>query len=219
MIRWVVEGVKPPDDRYRVFVATDDLRIKDVLKDYDYCKVLLSDIPFRNGTERVYWASKQIDPADIIINLQGDEPLINFEIIEKLAIGTIDSIDGFATLSSFISHEHEINNPNIVKLILSNNDYALYFSRYPIPYNRDNNTGYRYKKHIGIYGFTSKALEIFASLKESGLENMEKLEQLRILENNYKIKVINIQNKLIGIDTLEDVKKVENYLKYSLEGV
>lgn len=212
MIKWVVEGIKPPNSDYRVIVATDDKRIIEALTQYDYCTPLISDIPFKNGTERVYWASRQTEKADIIINLQGDEPLITFDIIEHLAKTTIESSSGFATLCTSIDDPLEIDDPNTVKMVLSADSYALYFSRSPIPYNRDNQAGIVYKKHIGIYGFTHRALELFNSWEETVLEKTEKLEQLRILYNGHAIKAGNIDSRLISVDTEEDAKRVENYL-------
>ncbi len=212
MIKRVVEQIRPSSPDYRVYVATDDERIKESLKEYDYCRVLLSGFPFKNGTERVYWAFKNIEKADIIINLQGDEPLISLDIIEMLAEETYKSSSGFATLSTEIKDPEEISSTNIVKVVTSGDNYALYFSRSPIPYNRDDMEDVIYRKHIGIYGFKARSLEMFNSWEESSLERAEKLEQLRILENGERISVINIKKRLIGVDTIEDIKKVEDYL-------
>lgn len=212
MIRWVVERIKPDKSDYRVYVATDDERIRDALRPYGYCRVLLSGREFQNGSERVYWASGKAEKADITINLQGDEPLINFETIEMLAKATRESESGFATLYADITEPADIDNPNAVKLVLSNDGYAVYFSRLPIPYNRDRMPGIIYKKHIGIYGFTCRALELFNNWGECGLEKAERLEQLRILANGRRIRAVKTDKKLISVDTQADIEKVEDYL-------
>lgn len=216
MIRHIVERVKPPlgknPDIYNVIVATDDCRIKTILESYSHCEVLMSSQPFKNGTERVYWASKNTSKADVIINLQGDEPLIEFNTLIELAQATISSACGIATLCCKIENKEEVSNPNIVKLALSSESYAIYFSRSPIPYDRDNDHSFNYLKHIGIYGYTPEALDNFYSLEETELEKIEKLEQLRMLYHGHRIKVILSKQKFIGVDTKEDLIRVEKYL-------
>lgn len=210
MIQRVWEQVQQAINIDRVIVATDDERIYSAVKQFQGEAVMTGVC--NCGTERVYKAIHNY-PCEIIINVQGDEPLVKPEMIEELiAVFTDDSVV-MATLCKEITKEEDIRNPNIVKVVRDKNDDALYFSRYPIPYNRDERNDVKYYKHIGIYGYKKDFLKEYVQTPKTILETMENLEQLRVLENGYKIRVKETQYDSIGVDTPEDILKIENELK------
>lgn len=187
-------------------------------------KYLMTSESCNSGTERLIEILKfHKIKSDIWINWQADEPFISPEMIQIL-LSTIDdtSIDVW-TLKKFIFQKNEILSPNVVKVICDKNDFAIYFSRYPIPYYRNeknNNLNLKkiYYKHIGIYAFTTKALEkISKSNHECYIEKAEKLEQLNYLFNNLKIKVNETKQEIIGIDTLQDLKNAEKYIRKQIK--
>ena len=203
-----------------VYVATDDERIYDHILSFGG-KVILTDKAHTNGTERCEEVLRKLNDGqiDTIINIQGDEPFISPDQIDLLAnlflkypeteIGTlIKKIEDYDTLF----------NPNTPKVVFTPQFDALYFSRNTIPYQRDHSKeqwleSHNYYKHIGIYGYTSKTLHEIVKLKETPLEMTEKLEQLRWLEEGYRIKVAETTHETIGIDTPEDLDRVINLLK------
>lgn len=210
MIQRVYESVKQVQGIDEVIVATDDERICDAVKQFYGEVVMTGDCSC--GTERVYEAIKDC-PCDIVINVQGDEPLIKPEIINGLIdIFKDDSVD-MATLCKEITEIADINNPNIVKVVRDKNDNALYFSRYPIPFNRDERNDVRYFKHIGIYGYKKEFLKKYVQTKKTSLELTENLEQLRVLESGHKIRVKETSYDSIGVDTPEDILKIEKVIK------
>jgi 3-deoxy-manno-octulosonate cytidylyltransferase (CMP-KDO synthetase) len=162
-----------------------------------------------SGSDRIAEAIESID-ADIIINVQGDEPFINKTPLEQIIMAfqndTEKKID-LASLMFEIKDKTEIENPNNVKVITDQEGFALYFSRSVIPFPREENVGVRYMKHIGIYAFRKQALLDFAKLPILSLEASEKLEQLRYLEYGKRIKMIETSHVSIGIDTPEDLEK------------
>jgi 3-deoxy-manno-octulosonate cytidylyltransferase (CMP-KDO synthetase) len=153
--------------------------------------------------------------VDIVVNVQGDEPFINTLALEKLIEvyknDTNKKVD-LASLMFEIKEEDEINNPNNVKVVVDQKGFALYFSRSVIPYPREKNVGVRYMQHIGIYAFRKQALLDFYNLPMKSLEASEKLEQLRYLEFGKRIKMIEVEEKSIGIDTPEDLEKARKLL-------
>ncbi len=177
-------------------------------------KVLKSKKKHTTGTDRIAEFANEID-ADVFINIQGDEPFINKKALSQL-------IDVFkedkrlkidiASLMISIKKPSEIANPNNVKVVVDKNNFALYFSRAPIPFNRDLNFSFAYK-HIGVYAFRKIALKEISKLSASKLEKIEKLENLRFLENGMKIKMIETDIINFGIDTMEDLEAAINYLK------
>lgn len=210
MIQRVYEQVRQAAGVDRVVVATDDERIYDAVKLFSGEAVMTGDCSC--GTERVYEAIKDY-PCDIVINVQGDEPLIRPEMINELiSIFENDSVD-MATLCKEITERTDINNPNIVKVIRDKNDNALYFSRYAIPFNRDNRSDVKYFKHIGIYGYKKDFLKGYIRTQKTPLELAENLEQLRVLEGGYKIKVKETLYDSIGVDTPEDILKIEKEIR------
>ncbi len=190
-----------------VAVATDDDRIKDTVVKAGG-NVIMTSSSHQSGTDRIHEASSSLD-ADVIINVQGDEPFINIDPLRKLVECFRKESVQIASLMHVIKKEEEIFNPNIVKVVTDDYDNALYFSRSPIPYNRDKINDVEYWKHIGVYGYTIEALNAFISFPQSQLELIEKLEQLRFLSNGYKIRMIKSEYRGFGIDTPEDLVNAE----------
>ncbi len=192
----------------KVIIATDDERIFNCAKDFN-CNVEMTDARHRSGTDRVAEVALKYD-FDIIVNVQGDEPFISPVVIDTSIEILKNSVNtDISTPVKKIKDKTEIDNSNVVKVAFSDNFYALYFSRSPIPFHREINEDKNFYKHIGLYAFKKDSLQKFVNLKESRLEKIEKLEQLRALENNLKIKVFETDYESIGIDTPEDLE----YLK------
>lgn len=210
MIQRVYEQVKQAVGIDEVVVATDDERIYNTVRQFNGKAVMTGECSC--GTERVYEATKD-NICNIVINVQGDEPLIKPKMIEELVSVFANNDVVMATLCKEIVDENEVNNPNIVKVIRDKNDDALYFSRYPIPFNRDWRNDIKYYKHIGIYGYTKDFLKEYVSMEKSSLEIAENLEQLRVLENGYKIKIKETIYDSIGVDRQEDIIKIEEALR------
>ena len=213
MIEWVYKRAVNADIDDLV-VATDDERIYNVVKNFGGNAVMTSK-EHENGTSRIMEviAAPEYAEFDFAINIQGDEPLIDVNSINLLADSYRREKSEIVTLKKEISERWEIENPNVVKVVTDFNDNAIYFSRWAIPYERDRNESLKYYKHIGIYGYTLKFLRELKSLKEGILEKSESLEQLRFIENGYKIKVLKTDAAVIGVDTPEDLKIVEEYVK------
>jgi 3-deoxy-manno-octulosonate cytidylyltransferase (CMP-KDO synthetase) len=196
-------------------IATDDERIKKAALAFG-AEVIMTDPDLPSGTDRVF-AAIQDKEADLVVNLQGDEPFIEPSIIDQLFSAMEKGDVAMATLCCPITDESEYRNPNTVKVALDNSGFALYFSRSPIPYINNSkfkiqNSKFVYK-HIGIYGFTRSFLEQFVALPKSPLEEAESLEQLRVLENGYKIKVIVTGYSGFGIDTPDDLERARKLVR------
>ncbi|MBU1487366.1 3-deoxy-manno-octulosonate cytidylyltransferase [bacterium] len=189
-----------------LIVATDDDHIFEVVKNFGAEAVLTFTI-FKSGTDRVAAVARDIE-ADIIVNIQADEPFIDPSSIDKaIEAAAEDPLVLVSTLKCRIKKEEELTDPNVVKVVTNKKGEALYFSRAPIPYCfRENRL---YYKHIGLYVFRRDFLFAFTDLPPSALEETEGLEQLRILENGYPIKVVETEYEGIGVDTKEDLEKVE----------
>lgn len=198
-----------------VAVATDDKRIYDVVKNAGY-NVFMTPKNLKSGTDRVaYVAKKYLSKYNAFINVQGDEPLIDTKLVEKMAEELKkDKKLEYLTAAYKMKPTDDINNPNTVKVIFDKNMYALYFSRYPIPFVRDekNKNKVSYYKHIGVYGYTKKFVCEFTKSKQTALEIVESLEQLRALEQGKKIKIIISKKDFHDVNVLADIKKVENQL-------
>ena len=211
MIQYVYERSSAACLVNEVWVATDDQRICDVVKSFGG-KVMLTSPDHESGTERVAEVAQKI-PADVVINIQGDEPLIRPEAIDLLAGAMAeDQKTPMATLKRKISRKQDIDNPNCVKVVTGREGFALYFSRAPIPFDRDGHTPLIVYQHIGIYAYRKDFLLQIPALPPSTLEQAERLEQLRILENGYRIKVIETDYESYGVDTPEDVLRIESML-------
>lgn len=195
-----------------VFVVTDSNLIYDEIVSHGG-KAIMSIKEHESGSDRIAEAIENMT-VDIVINVQGDEPFIDTSALKKLIDvyknDTDNSID-LASLAFEITEEDEINNPNNVKVVVDQNNYALYFSRSVIPYPREKNVGVRYLQHIGIYAFRKQALLDFYNLPMQSLEASEKLEQLRYLEFGKRIKIVEVSEKSIGIDTPEDLEKARSW--------
>ena len=196
-----------------VFVVTDsELIYNEIISHHG--KAIMSVKEHESGSDRIAEAVESID-VDVVVNVQGDEPFINSEPLQELIQVFRNDIDKKVDLGSLmreIKDEEEINNPNNVKVVVDQNQFALYFSRSVIPYPREKNVGVRYMQHIGIYAFRKQALLDFYSLPMKSLEASEKLEQLRYLEFGKRIKMVETNHVGIGIDTIEDLEKARKML-------
>ena len=197
-----------------VFVVTDSPLIYDEIVNHGG-KAIMSIKEHESGSDRIAEAVANLD-VDIVVNVQGDEPFINKEPLEKVIEVFQNDAERKVDLASLmreITNEEDINNPNNVKVVVDQNGFALYFSRSVIPYPRETNVGVRYFQHIGIYAFRKQALLDFYSLPMKSLEASEKLEQLRYLEFGKRIKMVETTHVGIGIDTIEDLEKARKLLK------
>lgn len=194
-----------------VLIACDDTKIEKACAAFG-AKVVMTSADHQSGSDRIAEAVADMD-VDIVVNIQGDEPLMDPSIIDSLVSELFkDENCSMATVIKQIQNSDEIRDPNVVKVVIDQNRFALYFSRSPIPYNRQEQV-IDYFKHLGIYAYRKKFLMAFCDLPKAHLEQIEKLEQLRVLEAGYKIKTILTDVETIGVDTPEDLKKVEDILK------
>lgn len=224
MIQYVYEGVRQSKWIDEVIVATDDQRIEEVVQSFGGKAVMTSPTHF-TGTDRVAEAARKLK-SEIVVNVQGDEPLIKGNIIDK-AIQPLmgDETLQLSTLMTRIEEVRDWLNPHVVKVVVDQNNFALYFSRSPIPFPRELQIGRlesnpfgtsrplpkKVFKHIGVYVFRRKFLLQFSKMKPTPLEKLEKLEQLRALENGYRIKVNLVDYEPLSVDTPEDLQKVITY--------
>ncbi len=197
-----------------LIIACDDERVASAAKDFG-AKVALTSKGHLSGTDRI---SEVINPLEvkIVINIQGDEPLIHPTMIDSLARELLAGPGiSMATIIRRIEDETELLDPNVVKVVTDKNNFALYFSRAAIPHKAKNSQvkSPAYYKHIGLYGYTKDFLFTFKNLPASRLEGIEKLEQLRVLEEGFRIRVIETKYDTIGVDTPADLEKVVEYLK------
>lgn len=212
IIQWVWEKAAKCKGIDRVIIATDDDRIYNACKEFG-AEVEMTSVEHKSGSDRIAEVASRHPEIGYVINLQGDEPLIeeeNIELVRK-AIVEDDSAD-ISTLVREITDKDEVNNPNLVKCIFDVNNYAMYFSRSKIPYER--NTGKsKFYGHLGIYGYKREALFKMTSLSQTSYEMAESLEQLRALQNGMKIKVSIVNNVPVGIDTIEDFEKFKSMVE------
>lgn len=211
IIQYVYEAAKKSALAQEVIVATDDDRIMDAVKAFNGVAELTSQ-NHKCGSDRIAEIVKRHDDFEYILNLQGDEPSITPDVIDSAIDALInDDNADISTLVRKIENEEQINNPNCVKCVFDKNNFALYFSRCPIPFKR--NEGANYYGHIGIYGYKKNSLIKMTQMPQSPLEKQESLEQLRALENGMKIKVAIVDINPIGIDTIEDYEKFKNQIE------
>lgn len=206
----VIRTAKAVEDIDDVAIATDSQEVIDIAEKYNIKAVMTRD-DHQSGTDRIYEAAQKLvlDENEIIINVQGDEPFIETEVVQ--AIHTLTNNNKHNERIMMNSCYKMINNPeaddpNIVKVVTDDEDIALYFSRAKIPYPRDHHFD-SYKGHLGIYGFTVKSLRKFCILSSSPLEHIEKLEQLRALYHGYQVAMTKVNTESFGIDTPEDLEK------------
>ncbi|MDB4560068.1 3-deoxy-manno-octulosonate cytidylyltransferase [Flavobacteriaceae bacterium] len=197
-----------------VYIATDSLEIKKVCETFTD-KVVITKSTHQSGTDRIGEAVSAID-CDIVINVQGDEPFIEPSLIEALVNSFSNSDISMSSAMSKINNVKDLHNSNVVKVVTDLHNNALFFSRSLIPFPRDVKEisiakevlkKYQFFRHIGIYGYRKDFLLKFVNMEQSYLEKIEKLEQLRALENGFKIKMIEANSSLIGIDTQEDYEE------------
>jgi len=219
MIQYVYEGASKAKLIEYVLVATDDKRIFDVVKGFGG-KAVMTRNDHSSGSDRIAEVARNL-VFDIIVNIQGDEPMIHGEMVDDVIMLLDDSRSSIGTLKKRIEDGDDLLNPNIVKVVTDREGFALYFSRSPIPFFRDNfsriqdtdcEKNMEFYKHIGIYSYRKDVLLQLASMPPGILEKAEKLEQLRALENNIRIKVKETLHESIGVDTYEDLKRVERWL-------
>ncbi|MDX8336333.1 MULTISPECIES: 3-deoxy-manno-octulosonate cytidylyltransferase [Cetobacterium] len=210
MIEWVYKrAIK--SDLDKVIIATDSEEVYKVIKEFGG-EVILTDKNHLNGTSRIAEVCEKETGYDVIINIQGDEPLIEPEMINSLIEVFKDEEElKMATLKHKLHKKEDIENPNFVKVVTDKNDYALYFSRSVIPYPRNENLDI-YFKHVGIYGYKREFVLEYSKQESTPLENSESLEQLRVLENGHKIKVLETPYEIIGVDTQEELERVREYI-------
>jgi 3-deoxy-manno-octulosonate cytidylyltransferase (CMP-KDO synthetase) len=217
MVQWVVERVKQAKKLDAVIVATDDDRIADCVLSLNIpdVQVAMTHPDHPSGTDRIAEAVQDLD-IDAVINIQGDEPLIDPALIDELAeVISTDEWD-MATAATPIADPEQINDPSVVKALFNRHGQALYFSRSTIPHIREPEgvpTAGIYWRHIGIYAYRREYLLKLVAEPPCALENLEKLEQLRALDMGCRMKVIKTQDFGIGVDTPEDVAKAEKLLK------
>ncbi|MBT7086821.1 MAG: 3-deoxy-manno-octulosonate cytidylyltransferase [Desulfobacterales bacterium] len=215
MIQRVYEKASQADKVTEVVVATDDKRIIDAVHGFGGNAVMTSE-KNRSGTDRVAEAAELIglDLDDIVINVQGDQPLLDPECLDQVVEPFLSDPDlGMTTLAIAIVNENEITNPKDVKVVFDTKGFALYFSRAPIPFARDDDTYFDTYKHLGIYAYTRRFLEIFKNLPEGKLEKIEKLEQLRAIEYGHKIKVVVTSYDSPEVDIPEDIERIESIIR------
>lgn len=204
----------------RVIIATDSDEVSNVMMGYG-ADVLLTSPECRSGTERIVSLIDQLD-ADLVINVQGDEPLISPTLIDNLVDAWLQDPCDMITAARRIEDPAALSNPNLVKVVRAADNRALYFSRSPVPYLRDADPKNwldhgDFWLHIGIYGYARHLLKAYPGLPESKLENMEKLEQLRFLEAGYTIRVIETDYQPHAVDTYEDLEVVRRIITENLE--
>jgi 3-deoxy-manno-octulosonate cytidylyltransferase (CMP-KDO synthetase) len=194
-----------------VIVATDDLRIATAVRGFGG-HVRLTRVDHPTGTDRLAEVASTLD-CDVVINVQGDEPLLDTRAIAEVIAPFEDSTVSVTTLYRRIQNAAELADPNIVKVVLDRGGYALYFSRAPIPHTRDPRGGWPpLYKHVGLYAYRRSALLVLASLEPTPLERAESLEQLRALEHGIRIKAVESAYDSIGVDTPGDLEQVRRLL-------
>ena len=214
MIQWVYERAQQAGHITDVVVATDDDRIVEAVSAFGGQVVLTSD-RCRSGTDRVAETADimQLEDTDIVVNLQGDQPLINPECLNQVvAPFRNDKTVKMSTLAFRIAERREITDPKDVKVTFDNNFDALYFSRSPIPCGRDGDENFGSYKHLGVYAYTKGFLNLFAKLPAGRLENIEKLEQLRAMEHGHRIRVVITDHDSPEVDLPIDISRIERRL-------
>ena len=217
MIQYVYESAIYSNVFDEVYIATDDIQIERVANDFG-ALVVLTPTTLQSGTDRVYAAlsrlklQQKISSVSVVVNIQGDEPLCPPELFEEL-VSTFEKTDSeICTPITQIHNEEEFRNPNVVKVVIDNDNKALYFSRSSIPYSKEFTSGVLRYKHIGLYAYSPEVLEYFANSTPSSLELQENLEQLRLLQQGYSLQCFETDYSSIAVDIPEDISKVESIL-------
>ncbi len=214
MVQRVYEQAKLAQTVHRVLVATDDQRIVEAVQSFGG-EVRMTRSDHRTGTERIAEVAAH-EPGDVFVNVQGDEPLIDPVAIDTAVASLLEDPPAqIATVATPIRHVPDIMDPNVVKTVLDFDSNALYFSRAPVPWVRDTQqkVHVKYWKHLGLYVFQRDALLEYPTLPQGELEKIEQLEQLRWLENGWKIRVAEVEHDAVSVDVPEDVARVEKLLQ------
>jgi 3-deoxy-manno-octulosonate cytidylyltransferase (CMP-KDO synthetase) len=214
MIQRVYERAKLAKLATRVIVATDDDRIIKAVQAFGG-EARMTRSEHRTGTERVAEVAAHTD-GQVFVNVQGDEPLLNPEVVDAAITALLeDAATSVATVATPIKTPADIMDPNVVKTVLDFDENALYFSRAPIPWLRDAaaKMEVRHLKHLGLYVFQRDALLEYPTLPQGTLEKIEQLEQLRWLENGYKIRITEVEHDSVSVDVPDDISKVEKLLQ------
>lgn len=210
MILWVYERARQAEMLEEVFVATDDVRIKKVVEK-EGGRVIMTSPSCRSGTDRIAEVAKTLE-YDIFVNIQGDEPLISPDVINLVVKPFFKEANILVTTAAtLIRKKSEIKDANVVKLVMDKFNFGLYFSRAPIPFVRDGKKSSmkpEYYKHLGIYAYRREFLLRFNLMPSCNLEKIEQLEQLRIINYGYKIKVVISNYDSISVDTPKDLERV-----------
>jgi 3-deoxy-manno-octulosonate cytidylyltransferase (CMP-KDO synthetase) len=215
MLQHVYERASQARYLSKLIVATDDERIYKTARSFG-APVVMTRADHLSGTDRVAEAASG-DHASVIVNIQGDEPLIDPTAIDAAALALLDDPDvPMATLKKAIEDRREINDPNVVKVVTNLAGDAIYFSRCPIPFSRDDGRAVHYK-HLGLYVYRREFLLAYSGLPVGPLERMERLEQLRALENGHRVRVVETEYESLGVDTPEDLERVSALFEPSLK--
>lgn len=217
LIRRVWENVSASNLMKRVIVAVDDEKVLEECRSFG-AQALMTPPDLPSGSDRIAYTCRSLNiDADYIVNIQGDEPLLSGEIIDKLLLDFTNSNTDVATLIRQIDSVYDIFEPSIVKVVTSKDGRAIYFSRNPIPFVRDEEpenwlNSAKFYKHIGVYVYRRDVLLKFVRMPQSMLEASEKLEQLRLLENGYKFLCVKTTADLVGVDTPKDLERVRKII-------
>jgi 3-deoxy-manno-octulosonate cytidylyltransferase (CMP-KDO synthetase) len=217
MIQHTFESASKSKLISKIVIAVDDKKVSKAAESFG-AEVIMTPKSIATGSDRIAYVAKFYKDAERIVNIQGDEPFINGTMIDQAIEPLVfDPKVNVATLAKRIEDLKELKSPSVTKVVFDYNNFALYFSRSPIPYVRDAKTnteritkGEIYK-HIGLYVYRKESLERFTKLAPTDLENTEKLEQLRMLENGFKIKIVVTEFESIAVDTQEDLERARKY--------
>jgi 3-deoxy-manno-octulosonate cytidylyltransferase (CMP-KDO synthetase) len=207
MIQWVYEGARESGRLERIIVATDDERIASAASGFG-AEIRMTSSAHASGTDRVAEAARTTD-ADIIVNIQGDEPLVRGRMLDSLVDALRQGEAGMATLMAKVKDISLLDDPHIVKVVADEAGYALLFSRAPLPFGAAD----YFHQHIGIYAYRRDLLLGYSRLPASRLESVEKLEQLRALEAGVRIRMVEIESPTLSVDTPRDIISVEHHLR------
>ena len=217
MIQHTYESSKTSKLLQEVIIATDDEKVAEISRKFG-AKVFLTPKSISTGSDRIAFVTKQIPEAEIIVNIQGDEPFIQGIMIDQAIEPLLFDLSvNVSTLAKKIESVEELKSPAVTKVVFDYNNFALYFSRSPIPFVREAKTMQErivradIYKHIGLYVYRRESLLRFTSLDQTDLEQIEKLEQLRMLENGFKIKVVVTNYESLAVDTPDDLKRARLY--------
>ncbi|GAB4295818.1 MAG: 3-deoxy-manno-octulosonate cytidylyltransferase [Ignavibacteriaceae bacterium] len=223
MIRHTYERALKSRLLEKVVIAVDDLKVEQVVKSFG-AEVYMTPKNIKSGSDRIALVAKSLKDASIIVNIQGDEPFLSGEMIDQAIEPLLfDTSISVSTLAKKIESVAELKSPSVVKVVFDYNNFALYFSRSPIPFIREAKTNFErinlfdVYKHLGLYVFKKDALLKFATLPQTDLEKAEKLEQLRMLEHGMKIKIVVTGFESFSVDTPDDLEKARAYYKMKLK--